>query len=127
MVYRLIHAQAASASSAVHAAPRAARPRTKGKTLTTQAEMLSRIDTTIAETENLLSAQGDLLLKSFLKELKRYRALVSDHWPLTEGEKSSVDIGRVAVRELDDVYPEYTALLSRLGVLLVSEGSTANS
>lgn len=80
----------------------------------------AELDTAVAHTEKLLGGAYDPLLKAFIVELERYRSLVNDHWPLTPDERTTVDIGRVAVRELDDVFPEYATLLSELGARLRS-------
>jgi phosphoenolpyruvate carboxylase len=81
-------------------------------------DAINKIDTAIQRTNEILAIDKSQLLEAFLKELNRYRRLASDHWPLTDDEKETVDIGRVAVREFDNIYPEYTTLLSNLGVLL---------
>lgn len=86
-----------------------------------QYEIIQAIELGLKETNNLLSRSDDPLLMDFLTELHRYKDLVNDHWPLTPEEKNSVDIGRVAVREFDDFYPEYVTLLSTIGGALRKE------
>lgn len=75
----------------------------------------------LAVTQALLAVQDDALLRSFTRELQRYRQLVRAHWPLSAAERAGVDIGRVAMRELDGGHPDYVTLLCRLGALLRQE------
>lgn len=84
-------------------------------------DALEKLDLAIKETETLLLNDKDPLLSSFLKELQRYQKLACDHWPLSPDEKKSVDIGRVAVREFDNEYPDYCTLLSNVVALLRDE------
>lgn len=84
-------------------------------------EAINQIDAAIEQTKKILITDNSQLLIAFLSELNRYRNLAIDHWPLTIYEKETIDIGRVAVRELDDLYPDYVTLLSKLGVLLRTE------
>jgi hypothetical protein len=84
-------------------------------------EVVKAIDIAIERTKELLAVDDDPLLRPFLIELQRYQRVATDHWPLTPDEKRSVDIGRVAARELDDVYPEYVTLLCNVGAALRQE------
>lgn len=84
-------------------------------------DALDKLDLAIRETEFLLLNDKSPLLPAFLNELQRYRSLACDHWPLNAEEKKTVDIGRVAVREFDETYPDYVTLLSNVGVLLREE------
>lgn len=84
-------------------------------------EIINKIDTAIKETEKILLNDKNQLLIAFLKELNRYKNLIIDHWPLTLNEKGTIDIGRIAVRELDDLYPDYVTLLSNIGAILREE------
>ena len=68
-----------------------------------------------------MTLANDPILPAFLTELCRYRGLVQSHWPLDSDEKSTVDIGRVAVRELDERYPNYVETLCNLGAVLRDE------
>jgi hypothetical protein len=86
-----------------------------------QPKMIQAVDSAIANTEKLLSHADNPLLRAFVSELQRYKTLVENHWPLTNMEKETVDIGRVAVRELDDVYPDYVTELCQLGAALREE------
>lgn len=83
-----------------------------------QIQALEMIDIAIKETINILSIDKDPLIYSFLQELNRYKSLATIHWPLNAEEKLTVDIGRAAVRELDNSYPQYATLLSQVGALL---------
>lgn len=87
----------------------------------TQILAISKIDHAISETNSLMTLSSDPLLPAFLDELNRYRELVESHWPLDSREKSSVDIGRVAVRELDETFPTYVGVLCSLGAFLREE------
>ena len=87
-----------------------------------QAEAVRIVDKAVASTLALLAVRDDPLLQSFLVELRRYRSLVLSHWPLSVDEKAGVDIGRVAVRELDGTWPDYVSQLSRLGAFLRADG-----
>lgn len=80
------------------------------------------VDEAIASTSTLLEQDDDPLLQSFLTELRRYRQLLVFHSPLTDEEKAGVDIGRVAVRELDETWPDHAAQLSRMGAFLRTDG-----
>lgn len=82
---------------------------------------LRLMEQALAATQALLAAQDDALLRSFTRELQRYRQLVRAHWPLSAAERAGVDIGGVAVRELDGDHPDYVTLLCRLGALLRQE------
>ena len=83
--------------------------------------IIENIEKAIEETYLLSKNDGDLLLKSFVSELLRYKLLVQDHWPLSEQEKKTIDIGRVGVREFDQLYPDYVTLLCNVGALLREE------
>ena len=83
-----------------------------------QALALNKIDQAISETKDLMVIDRDPLLPAFWSELIRYRSLVESHWPLEENEKNLVDIGRVAMRELDEKYPDYVGTLCSLGSFL---------
>lgn len=80
--------------------------------------MIQAVNSAIASTEKLLGQADNSLLRAFAGELQRYKMLVENHWPLTAAEKESVDIGRAAVRELDDMYPDYVTELCQLGAAL---------
>ncbi len=82
---------------------------------------IEKIEQAIQETNLLLSTGEDFLLQSLLNELNRYKMLTQDHRPLSYQEKTAVDIGRVAVRELDELHPEYVTLLCDVGALLREE------
>ncbi|MBA5639788.1 hypothetical protein H3H37_22255 [Duganella sp. LX20W] len=84
-------------------------------------DALDKLGLAINETELLLVNDRSQILLAFLKELQRYREMACDHWPLSADEKTTVDIGRVAARELDNMYPDYVTLLSRVGALLREE------
>lgn len=86
-----------------------------------QALAINKIDQAISDTKDLMAVDKDPLLPAFLSELHRYRSLAESHWPLETDEKNSVDIGRVAMRELDEKYPEYVGILCRLGSFLREE------
>jgi len=81
-------------------------------------DVRQELDDAILHTRQLLGHGYDALLEAFIVELERYRSLAEDHWPLTSEERATVDIGRVAVRELDDVFPDYVTLLSQVGAKL---------
>lgn len=84
-------------------------------------KIILAIELAMKKTEELLIQREDPLLQFFLKELQRYKDLVNDHWPLTSEEKISVNIGRVAVREFDEAYPDYVTLLSQIGAAMREE------
>jgi hypothetical protein len=84
-------------------------------------EALDKLNLAIKETKFLQENDKNPLLPAFLRELQRYMVLACDHWPLNAEEKATVDIGRVAIRELDNVYPDYVTLLSNIGALLREE------
>lgn len=86
-----------------------------------QDKIILAIELAMKKTEEFLVQREDPLLQFFLKELQRYENLVNDHWPLTPDEKISVNIGRVAVREFDEVYPDYVTLLSQIGAAMREE------
>lgn len=95
--------------------------------MTKQEEAIRTVDEAIASTLTLLEQGDDPLLQSFLAELRRYRQLIASHWPLTAEEKSGVDIGRVAVRELDETWPDYVTQLSRMGAFLRADGQVPDN
>lgn len=80
----------------------------------------TELHSAVKRTRQLLGRGYDALLQAFIVELERYRTLIDDHWPLTPEERTTVDIGRVAVRELDNVFPDYVTQLSELGAKLRS-------
>ena len=82
---------------------------------------INKIDQAISDTKDLMAFDEDPLLPAFWSELVRYRSLVESHWPLDANEKNSIDIGRVAMRELDEKYPDYVGILCRLGSFLREE------
>jgi hypothetical protein len=84
----------------------------------TRDAILKDLEKLITETESLNANGSDPLLTSFSTELRRYLQLATDHWPLSDAEKATVDIGRVAVRELYAEYPEYVTRLSQTGAAL---------
>ena len=84
-------------------------------------KIIQAIDLAMRKTEEYLMLREDPLLRTFLTELQRYKNLINDHWPLTSDEKISVNIGRVAVREFDEEYPDYVTLLSQIGAALREE------
>jgi hypothetical protein len=86
-----------------------------------QLKMIQRLEMAITQTERIAALGDGPALNSYLRELRRYKSIVLSHWPLTAAEKASVDINRVAERELDDVHPEYVALLARLAASLRQE------
>lgn len=86
-----------------------------------QDKIILAIELAMKKTEEFLVQREDPLLQFFLKELQRYKNLVNDHWPLTSEEKISVNIGRVAAREFDEVYPDYVTLLSQIGAAMREE------
>lgn len=83
-----------------------------------RASIVQELNDLIAETDRLDPKGADPLLRAFRDELRRYIALATDHWPLTDAEKETVDIGRVAVRELDPQFPDYVTRLSEVGAAL---------
>ena len=92
-----------------------------------QISAINKIDRAIGETKSLMSVDKDPLFPAFLIELTRYRSLVESQWPLDRSQKDSVDIGRVAVRELDESYPDYVSTLCKLGSFLREEDGNAES
>lgn len=84
-------------------------------------EIIYKINVAITQQKNILIFDNNKIFITLLTELDRYRDLAIGHRPLTDHEKETVGIGRVAARELDDLYPDYVTLLSNIGALLREE------
>ena len=57
---------------------------------------------------------GDLALKKEHSALNAIRAMILDRWPLTPQERSRVNIGIYAIRELEGINEELVAKLATL-------------
>jgi hypothetical protein len=86
-----------------------------------QLKMIQKLEVAINQTERLAAVGDGPLLRSCLRELKRYKSMVLNHWPLTQAEKSTIDIARVVSRDFNTIQPEYLTLLSRLTSALRQE------